>query len=233
MAGDVKRVLILASSAKNKNLCVAGLDLKEKKLIRLVSNDKDTDGAIPKTYMSGAHVGDVVDISVLHPYPTKCQPENYLVNPNKKIHIQERYNTAQIIEQMKDLEYHEQLLFGNVAVALDTDEMKINHVSLAWVHVFHMSVYLKDYNGKARTRADFSYQRRAYHKLRVTDPSYFDCDDTRKISEAYLLMSLPKTSFPPHDPDGLYYKFVASIFRVDEEADLDDLEDLLDPDFIF
>ena len=51
-----KQVLLLSASAKNKNLCVAGLDLFDRRLIRLVSDDKDTDGAIPKYYMQNSRL---------------------------------------------------------------------------------------------------------------------------------------------------------------------------------
>lgn len=210
MTDEVKRVLILASSAKNKNLCVAGLDFKSKKLIRLVSNIEDTDGAIPKSYMNGIDVGDVVDIGVLHSYPNKYQPENYLVNFCKKPLIQSRFNNNQITEIMEGYSYSDLFIFGNTDSVLSSHEMENNSTSLAWVHVNEVSVYLIESYGKKKTRTNFFYNGFKYNNIRVTDQKFFNSEE--KMPEAYFLMSLPHKPWITDSGKELYYKFVAKIF---------------------
>ncbi len=161
-----KQVLLLSASAKNKNLCVAGLDLLDRRLIRLVSDDKDTDGAIPKYYMQNTQIGDVVDISVVRPLPNEYQPENFLIDLGRSPRIQDHYSATRVIGIMKEYSYHEYFLLGNHKAFLTADDMKNNYGSLAWVHVNNVSIHL---NERHKTRADFDYNGYKYENVSVTD----------------------------------------------------------------
>ncbi len=212
-----KQVLLLSASAKNKNLCVAGLDLLDRRLIRLVSDDKDTDGAIPKYYMQNTQIGDVVDISVVRPLPNEYQPENFLIDLGRSPRIQDHYSATRVIGIMKEYSYHEYFLLGNHKAFLTADDMKNNYGSLAWVHVNNVSIHL---NERHKTRADFDYNGYKYENVSVTDWDFFDIDHTIRLSDAYFLMSLPHTSWCIGDGVERYYKFVAKIFPTEHRPHL-------------
>lgn len=78
-----KQVAILTKSFKHNNYCIAGIDCETGEWIRLVSNDKDTEGAALRkdvTYSDGTEVEvlDIVDVNLIQPIPTIAQSENWL-----------------------------------------------------------------------------------------------------------------------------------------------------------
>jgi len=74
-------LLVLASSRKRRNRCVAGWDLENERWIRPVSTR--TDGALELEHcvMNGRwpEVFDVVRVELERPLPTNYQPENWLI----------------------------------------------------------------------------------------------------------------------------------------------------------
>ena len=85
----IKKICILTKSYKDKGYCVAGIDLKTRQWIRLVSA-VDEDDKIPYYYMNDYDIDvlDVIEIETIRHIPKGCQKENYLINinlPPKKI----------------------------------------------------------------------------------------------------------------------------------------------------
>lgn len=211
-----KRVLILSASSKHHELCVAGLDILAKKLIRLVSDDEVTDGAIPKSYMKNVQIGDVVDVCVVRAAPNACQPENYLVDLNIPPRVRVHFNNADIIEHMRPYLYQESFIFGNQYKVLNAEEMKRSTRSLAWVQVDAVSIHLNEHG---KTRVSFWYNGVYYHDLCVTDREFFDLDGNGvSFSKAYFLMSLPHNPWQPDAETDLYFKFVAMILPSNKDA---------------
>ncbi len=73
-------IVILTRSSKYKNYCVAGIDIKTKKWVRLISSDRESHGALSYEnikYADGTTVSvfDIVQTNILELQPTTIQPE--------------------------------------------------------------------------------------------------------------------------------------------------------------
>ncbi len=220
----IKRVLILAASAKKHGLCVAGLDLDCNRFIRLVSNNKSTDGAIPIFYENFIHVGDELNVKILRKSEDKFQPENYMMsistNPMDSVHLLRHHDNNSIIEYMKPYIYDENYIFKNIERSLDIHKMQEQTSSIIWVKVTELSIYLKqsidqEGNMKHKIKARFYYNHFYYIDISLTDRNFklhnLEKMPTQRIDigDAYLLMTLPHTPFGSRN---LYYKFVAAVF---------------------
>lgn len=220
----IKRVLILAASAKCHGLCVAGLDLDCNKFIRLVSNNKSADGAIPIFYEHFIHVGDELSVKILQKSEDEFQPENYMMststNPKDSVHLLRHHDNSTIIEYMKPYLCNENYIFGDDKRFLDIHKMQEQAGSIIWVKVTELSIYLKPYldgNGKIKNKVKsrFYYNHFYYIDISLTDRNFKPHNLEKmaspqiKIGDAYLLMTLPHTPYGNHN---LYYKFVAAVF---------------------
>lgn len=81
-----KEILIMTKSAKINGFCVAGIDISNGRWIRLVSDDKNGEGAVSRndlTFQNGtqAEIFDLVSVECT-PSPTKAQSENNLYDNN-------------------------------------------------------------------------------------------------------------------------------------------------------
>lgn len=82
-----KTIILMTKSFKRNNYCIAGIDCKTGGWIRLVSDDKDSEGAVlceDVKYNDGteANVLDIVEVDLIRPNPTAAQSENWLYNRN-------------------------------------------------------------------------------------------------------------------------------------------------------
>lgn len=80
-----KQICIMTKSLKDRDYCVAGIDLERGSWVRLVST-KDG-GAFPKELFddNGIEVLDVVKVDLKEHTPYKTQVENWLVDGTKRI----------------------------------------------------------------------------------------------------------------------------------------------------
>lgn len=214
-----KRIVILTKSAKHGHSCVAGIDVKNGEWIRLVTDDTFTDGAIPESYMQDdvnhtvIEPLDVIDVTLLKHYPTKYQPENYLID----INVLPTYVETMSLQQVAALveKYHEasSSIFDNYYKVLHTDEMDHINKSLDCYCVNNLKVFVtKNHYGKNKSRADFSYNGHNYKGIHVTDKDFFDLEYPVYMRKAYLVMSLPHQFYEASDGTPLYFKFIAKIF---------------------
>lgn len=203
-----KKIVIMASSAKNGNYCVAGFD-EEGRWIRLVTANEDLDGAVPKSYMQNINVLDYVVIDVVGSCGDIFQPENYLVNlemkPRKIGHI--AWDKFLKVRPTDNYNF----IFGNCGRRLEVLEaQKMGH-SLEFVKVQKFHSYVDENSRK--TRAEFYYNGNFYSRISVTDHDYFG--EEYRYDEAYLVISLAhKPYFTPDGTNLGHFKFVAKVFSV-------------------
>lgn len=245
--GQRCRFLILACSAKNHKYCLAGLKLDELgdgskySLVRLVTDDQQTDGAVPSELLSiedeqtqavrRLNVLNIVEYYVKQ-YPSLNQPENYLICSNLL--------SIKSLDSLKDSMSPEELgklmslIKRKIREISDNDEdgfvfyntdrtitsqllqsIGSNKHSLELRVVERIRLY-KTINsvGQCKVRADFTYKGKEYSSISVTDPQFFNINQIAIESKCLVLFSLANQPFL-----GEYYKLIASVMEVSPDAD--------------
>lgn len=212
-----KKVIILTKSLKNGGYCVAGIDIETKKLVRLVSDDEKSYGALTDTNMktkNGEIVKplDLVKIPIKSEKPLEFQPENILIDVNESWEKIIRYNNInEVINacDFKDLNCDSKIFYDKHHF-LVLNEMKEINKSLILIQVDNLNFYI---NERKKTKVNFIYKEQCYNKMSVTDPDYLDRLPGKEIEKAILVVSLPSNPFIISTGDR-YYKFVAKIFEL-------------------
>ncbi len=209
MEGRTVEALLLSSSVKHGGKCVAGVSLDTGELIRFVSEDRGTMGALTSGDMrcaDGTICGpcDVVTAPVIGPVPTAHQPENWLIDRRrywKRSRTLTPRETAECIPVTRP-----RMIFDTWDICL-TEELYPNR-SLELVEAENL-VFAKE-PGK-KSKVTFTYNGREYRKMSMTDREYYSASDGDRIGRAVLLLSLPEDDY-----NGKYFKFVAKIFEMGE-----------------
>lgn len=204
----MQKILILTKSSKNKNYCIAGINIESGDWMRLVSNDKLIDGAIPKEY---AHFSpfNIVNVDVLEKKPQDHQVENCLINLNTPAEILKKNIPLNILLRvLKDYCQDYEYLFCNTKPYLTSRELHSLNYSLLITPVSDLIVYNNLYTKK---KADFIHNEHKYTNISVTDPDTYN-DSYLEYKKALIIMSLPL-----HTPtEERYYKFIAKIIPINE-----------------
>lgn len=237
--GQRCKFLILACSAKNQNYCIAGLKLDDLgdgskySLVRLVTDDQQTDGAVPSELLTiegkQTQIGDIVEYYVKQ-YPLPHQPENYLICSDL-ISIK---STRELRDSTSPEDHEEYDKLGNLfrkkvkelcdsddddsVIFYDTDRTILpqllqligpvkNSIELRVVEKIRVYKTINS-AGHYKVRADFTYKGKEYSSISVTDPHFFDMD-INQIKEGTNCLVL--FSFANQEFFGAYYKLVASI----------------------
>ena len=191
------KVVILTKSDKQGGYCVAGIT-EHGKWVRLVTNKK---GAALDKKKCTYTLLDIIDAEV-EPCPIPFQPENIkLLN----YQIVEKTDLETIIQRF-NLLCKTDYAFLNLKQFLKEVEMQKLENSLIILKGENIESYRND-NGK--WKAKFTYNRKEYREISVTDPNYFK--QSFKVKNAYLVMSLPPDAYEINDML-LYYKFIAAIY---------------------
>lgn len=245
--GQRCRFLILACSAKNHKYCLAGLKLDELgdgskySLVRLVTDDQQTDGAVPSELLSiedeqtqavrRLNVLDIVEYYVKQ-YPSLNQPENYLICSNllsiksldslkDSMSPEELGKLGSLIKRkIREISDNDEdgFVFYNTDRAITSQLLQSigsNKHSLELRVVERIRLY-KTINsvGQCKVRADFTYKGKEYSSISVTDPQFFNINQIAIESKCLVLFSLANQPFL-----GEYYKLIASVMEVLPDAD--------------
>lgn len=220
-----KDIVILTKSSKHGKYCVAGIDFETGNWIRLVSNDKDSDGALSEKDMlindGICKPLDLVRVEILKSVPKGCQTENHLIVSGKRWIKLDTLSLDEVLELHKPKESSN--IFGNTMPYISGID-RMSH-SLFLAEVTNLEIHQYEYDGRTKTRASFVYNNRNYVDMRVTDPDYYSLPDC-VFDRAYIVFSIPNQDF-----DGKYYKFMAKIFPRKKYFDFhkaQSLEEILD-----
>lgn len=201
-----KDIVILTKSAKHGKFCVAGIELKTGKWIRLVSSDDDTDGALSNNDMRLLNGGfceplDLVRVEIEKAVPEKCQTENHLVVYGKRWVKLDELTIEEIMKVHAPT--NRPYIFGNNLPYINgIDYMTY---SLVLAEVSKLKMY---YNELGSRKVNFEYNSKKYSGISMTDPDYYDLQE-HEFEKAYIVVSIPN-----NDYNGKYYKFVAKVFPV-------------------
>lgn len=208
---------VLTKSAKHHELCIAGIDWNTGEFIRIVTLDKDTDGAVPKDkfhYENGKEIAcfDLIKISVSAHDGNELQPENLIWDQSTKIDFIKKVNLHDVLE--KHPAEKQDFIFGDTYSYTNLQTLEKTKKSLILAEVEDFQVYLVDVTYKdevtgelktiTKTKAKFSYNGKYYENISVTDPKYYLTE--KAFDNAYIIVS------SGNEYKGYYYKWVAAIY---------------------
>lgn len=207
MNGGIVEALLLSSSAKHGGNCVSGVRLDTGELIRFVSEDQGTMGALTDWDMRCAdgylcRPYDIVKVPMIGPVPTRHQPENWLIDRNRyweRISTLTPERTAELAPVTTP-----DKIFGTRGICL-TEKFYPDR-SLELIEVEDLKLVREP---EKKAKATFTYNGVEYRKMSMTDREYYRVPDGTRTGRAVLLLSLPDDDY-----DGKYFKFVAKIIRV-------------------
>ncbi len=216
-----KEIIILAKSKKYGGYCVAGIDVRTGEWIRLSSNNKETHGAVPKSFMKDGYghtleVLDQIKVNLKQYIPEGVQIENYLYDESFRFIKQGRVTLKHAISKI--YQKAEDYIFYNTSRSIPEDEIVhipyYNWHSLQWIQAKSLRIYTKysEYRDKLSYRGEIEYKGHCYRDLSITDESFIDRCQSQQIEHLenpFLVMSLGV----PFEKDHRQYKLIATVFE--------------------
>ena len=201
-------MILLTKSAKYGKYCVAGIDARTGRWVRLVTEDAPSRGALGERDMlcrgaGPAAVLDLVYVPLIGPRPGAHQPENVLIDRSRPW-IKLGTATLELVCRLHPPETRKYLLGSKL---LFLTEEWLPGYSLTLACVTDLRVYLND---KRKLKCSFTYNTREYKAIAMTDPDFFNIANEVSVGRALLVVSLPDIPY-----EGKFFKFVAKIFPLD------------------
>lgn len=205
-----KRVVILTESSKYGQKCVAGINCRTGELIRLVSTDENTHGALScedLKFENGREAKqlDVIDVEVIGNENNLIQPENFVIDRKYYFNYIKTVTIKDAIILYKGQK--EKWILGNNSFYLDEECVAgiDRSLSLSIVHNLKFERCINN-QGQEKIKLAFTYNGYNYSKMPVTDPEFYGVENGKEIERAVIIVSIGKP-FNEH-----YYKFVAAIY---------------------
>jgi hypothetical protein len=208
-----KRVLLLAVSCKTGGLCPGGIDLDNpSKWIRIVQDDGQA-GAVQGHEIDFAKPLDIIEFDG-RPMPQGKQLENWVINNNS---CRKTGSKTEDILSWAYNNYAYKGFWGNYKAFLNEDEFEaVDSPSESILKVSDVEIYKNNFN---RWKIDFNWQR-ARFKIKgvsMTDPDFYDCNESILMENAYIVTSIPKEIddwINPNTGEKQAYKFVSKIYEI-------------------
>ena len=204
-------IIILTMSAKHGKYCVAGIDIDNGELVRLVSSDEESSGAINySSTLIGNRVQcqplDLVSVPILYSLPLEYQPENVLIDERIGwVHLDRLSLDDVLAIHALDLSPY---IFGSTSYSLTEAQLRRVQRSLTIVKVKNLVInQIPRPDGSTKTKCSFIFNSLSYSNMSVTDPDYFRLRDGTIIENAIIIVSLPNQSYMDK-----WFKFVSKIF---------------------
>ena len=204
------RMVVLTRSSKYGKKCVAGINLANGNWVRLVTNDKDSHGAVSDetlTCKNGKRVQvlDIIEAPVFGACSDEIQPENVLLNLQVYIEIVGSMSIEQVLN-IHPLETKINIL-GNEYSYITEERVKNVGYSLTMVEVNNLEIIREEnLSGKPKTKAKFYYNGSRYEGMSVTDEKFYSVASGAKFNRAIIVVSIGS----PYN--NRYYKFVSAIY---------------------
>ena len=155
---------------------------------------------------------DFLTISAM-PAPLVHQKENYVLGE-----IINRTKSNMQNENLKKYIQNPEFIFSNTNPWLTEEEVNNQNTSFLFVEITNLFVYE---NEEGKHKCDFTYNSNNYKGFSITDPKFKLRN--RKISKAFIAVSLPEGSYKKYGND-LYYKFVCAVYPLKNSAKLCDVD---------
>lgn len=213
-----KEILILSLSDKYSGYCVAGIDVKTFKFIRLVDDTKIDNNSIPKLKLY-SNCGDKIKIlntiraTNLKEAPTLMHPENFSISTDTTFNILNNGDQ----EFVRDIflncpKFSDNKILGDQSNVI-YDKVITDH-SLEMVPFKNGVLYsVSNGCGKIKTKFDFTFNNVRYKRFSVTDPDkYLKKGELVRIDSGFAIISIPDDEWSRKNG---FYKFIATIFNCD------------------
>ena len=170
----IKKLIILAESAKFNNYCVAGVDVDSGKWIRPISEMPELEDAVPiddLEYPDGSHVEllDVVEIKFSdRTADNPIQPENFFYN-SKYFWQKVGQVTLQELIDLRGFDFRDRIFYNNERSILGANVIKFDErESLLLLPVENLYISVEETDHK-KFFADFIYRDKKFHRFSVGD----------------------------------------------------------------
>ncbi|MBU7006763.1 dual OB domain-containing protein [Phosphitispora fastidiosa] len=220
----VKEIIILATSVKYRNYCIAGIDKATGEWVRIISDDDSIENAVrmeDMCYADGSvpKVFDVVRIKCKGHRPNFYQPENFLLDDTCYWQKVDRASISDVIKvhPPEDKPY----IFYNHTKRIHKDDLEQickvasdNH-SLILISPKNVIVHVNEFPERKTVTISFDYNDCTYKWIPTTDTDfkkrYLELEPFhyRVKERVFLVLSLGVC-----DPkDGCHYKLVATVLE--------------------
>lgn len=212
-----KEIIILTKSKKHSGYCIAGINYSTGEWIRLISNDKKTEGAVFEKDLiysdnTKVEIYDIIKVNVIKYSPTIVQSENWLYDDNIKWRKIGESNLSEII--LKHGYDKPKYIFGNCNQSIDEKDLNLCENSLALINVENAHFYNKTFDNRQRIQINFTYNKNNYYYFKITQENAIEyyknkTDGSYPIKSKSIVFSLTDK----YHKTGKYYKVVAQILK--------------------
>lgn len=171
----IRKLIILAESAKYGNYCVAGVDVETGKWIRPISEKPELEDAVPLDdlkYPDGSRVEllDVVEIKFSDQSANNpIQPENFFYNAKYYWQKVGRVTLQELIDG-RGYDLRDNIFYNSYRSILGADVVKLEaRESLLLLPVANLFIVVEEAEDHKKFFADFVYQGKEFYRFSVGD----------------------------------------------------------------
>ena len=172
---EIRKLVILAESAKYNNFCVAGIDIDTGEWVRPISEAEELEEAVPLDdlkYPDGSRVEllDVVEIKFSDRSANNpIQPENFFYNSKYFWQKVGRVTLQEVIDE-RGYDLRDEIFFSDKRSILGTDVAKLPaRESLLLLPVTDLFIAVEEDKDHKKFFADFVYRGKKFFRFSVGD----------------------------------------------------------------
>lgn len=206
------KIAILTKSSRHGQYCVVGYDIEKGTLVRLVSDDINSQGSITEKHLTCDNnkitdILDIVEVDIVSKKPTETHPEDLLINGFSKWKYIDKF-------ELNHLPTHlfctDEFIYLDTSNEINLDKVKQIKKSIIIVKVQKLNICKNEYK---KIKASFEYNNFKYPNFSVTDPDYYEIEKIIKYNTAILIISLPNDKWS-YENDR-FFKFIAKVYPID------------------
>lgn len=216
----IRKLVILAESAKFNNFCVAGVDIDTGEWIRPISEKIELEEAVPLEdlkYPDGSQV-ELLDVAEIkfsdRSANNPIQPENFFYNP-KYFWQKVGKVTLQDVIDARGFDFRDKIFFNNERSIFCADVLKFpDRESLLLLPVKNLFISVEEDKNHKKFFADFDYRGKKFFRFSVGDIAVRKKFAAHK-SGKYFLKNDAEVVFSLTNPfkyNAECYKMLAQIF---------------------
>ena len=217
---EIRKLVILAESAKFNNYCVAGVDIDTGEWIRPISEKAELEEAVPLEdlkYPDGSLVEllDVVEIKFSDRSANNpIQPENFFYNAKYFWQKVGRVTLQDVIDE-HGYDLRNEIFFSDKRSICGADVLKLSaHESLLLLPVEDLFIAVETVKDHKKFFADFNYRGKKFFRFSVGDIAVRNAFADKGAGK-YFLKNFAAVVFSLTNPfrhDAECYKMLAQIF---------------------
>ena len=216
----IRKLVILAASAKHNNFCVAGVDVDTGEWVRPISEKTELEEAVPLEdlkYPDGSRV-ELLDVAEIkfsdRAVNNPIQPENFFYNEKYFWQKVGRVTLQEVIDE-RGFDLRDKIFFSDERLIFGADVEKISdRESLLLLPVENLFISIEEDEDHKKFFADFTYRGKKFFRFSVGDIAVrkkFETSGAGKFflkSKAVVVFSLTN----PFHANYQCYKILAQIF---------------------